>query len=199
MTKRVLIDLLGLTFGRLTVVARAANRGARNNVAVWCCACACGAICDVVASNLRSGASTSCGCTRKKHGKWRTPEYSVWRSMTQRCTCATHPAYHNYGGRGISVAESWLDFANFYRDMGSRPTPSHSLERLNNDLGYSRDNCVWATRVEQGRNRRTSKVTAEVARLVRQSAEHQKVLAARYGVSQATISRIRNKRVWSEA
>lgn len=198
MTKRVLVDLLGKKFGELTVFARAANRGERNNIAVWCCVCTCGAVRDVVAANLLSGASTTCGCSRRKHDKWRNPEYSVWRAMTQRCKNSKHKAYHNYGGRGVTIAESWSDFANFYRDMGSRPSPEYSLERVDNDLGYSPDNCVWATRVSQSRNRRTSRVTAEIAVLVRKSDEHQKVLAARYGVSQATISRIKTKQVWPE-
>jgi hypothetical protein len=196
MTKKVLIDLLGQRFGRLQVVARAANTGPKKSMAVWCCVCDCGGTCDVLSSNLRAGKSTSCGCTRRVHGRWKVPEYSVWRAMVQRCCNPNSPAYKNYGGRGIVVCEAWREFASFYADMGSRPSPDHSLERKDNDAGYSPDNCVWATRQEQGQNRRTSVVTDALATAVRASDEPQKVLAARYGVSQATISRIRTNKVW---
>jgi hypothetical protein len=196
MTKKTLIDLHGRRFGKLQVVARAANIGVKKNVAVWCCVCDCGGTCDVVAGNLLGGKSKTCGCSRKVHGRWKVPEYTVWRAMVQRCTNKNSRAYKNYGARGIAVCEEWTEFASFYADMGSRPTAKHSLERKDNGKGYTPDNCVWATRVEQGRNRRTSVVTEEMAAAIRASDEHQSVLAARYGISQATVSRVKNNKVW---
>lgn len=84
-----------------------------------------------------------------------SPEYFAWGNMIQRCTNAKHPSYHNYGGRGITVCQRWREsFENFLTDMGARPSSSHSLERQNNELGYSPTNCVWATPKEQSDNRR---------------------------------------------
>jgi hypothetical protein len=83
------------------------------------------------------------------------PLFTVWNNMIRRCYDPSNNAYHNYGGRGITVCDRWkASFANFYADMGERPTPKHTLDRINNNLGYSRDNCRWATPKEQTRNTR---------------------------------------------
>lgn len=86
-------------------------------------------------------------------------EFMCWFSMLERCYCERNPAYKNYGGRGIGVCDRWhgLDgIKNFIEDMGMRPNAEYSLDRINNEQGYSKDNCRWATRKEQCRNRRTS-------------------------------------------
>lgn len=97
-----------------------------------------------------------------KHGgakrSGRAPEYHVWHKMLRRCRDPKSPDFPNYGGRGIFVCERWNDFANFIADMGSRPSATHTIERVNNDDGYHPDNCVWATRDVQARNRRPRQV-----------------------------------------
>jgi hypothetical protein len=81
-------------------------------------------------------------------------EYEAWRNMKSRCNNSRHPAYHNYGGRGIDYAPEWNSFEAFFRDMGECPSPELTLERVDNDAGYCKDNCIWATRVAQAWNRR---------------------------------------------
>lgn len=90
------------------------------------------------------------------HGMARTPLYKVWSEMKRRCKNPNDPKYKYYGARGISVCASWDSFENFYRDMGERPTPKHSIDRINNDGNYEPENCRWATALEQRHNQRKS-------------------------------------------
>jgi len=117
------------------------------------------------------GKTRSCGCriiqvltangyAMRQHGESKSvgraasPEYRTWDGMKERCRNPNHKAYANYGGRGISVCERWLDFESFLLDMGRRPSPTHSIDRINNDGNYEPGNCRWATRDEQNRNQR---------------------------------------------
>lgn len=87
------------------------------------------------------------------------PLFDVWHSMVQRCHCETHRAYAKYGGRGITVCDRWRqDFSAFLHDIGPRPSSAHSLDRVDNERGYSPENCRWATRNEQQRNRSDSRI-----------------------------------------
>lgn len=93
----------------------------------------------------------------RSHLQSRSITYSSWRSMKRRCFEPSHPSYANYGGRGITVDPSWIDsFENFLRDVGERPSRGHSLERIDPDGNYTKDNCTWATATEQSRNRRSN-------------------------------------------
>ena len=155
-------DLTGKSFGRLTVLERAANAGAHVR---WSCRCECGNAKVVQGASLRSGATKSCGCLSREiaaarartHGLTHLAEHSTWYGMLTRCRNPKSTNYANYGGRGITVCQHWEKFEPFLEDMGPKPTPQHSIERRDNNLGYSKENCYWATRNEQNHNKRNNK------------------------------------------
>ena len=124
----------------------------------WLARCICGKEKEVYLGHLKSGKSISCSCIgRRTHGKTNTPTYRSWSSMVQRCTNINNDRYTSYGGRGIKIDPFWeSSFEHFLQDMGERPSNT-SLDRIDVDGDYTKDNCRWATRQEQQRNRRDSK------------------------------------------
>lgn len=146
------IDLTGMKFGRLTAISltRKMNRRA------YVCNCECGNQVISLSDQLTRGKAVSCGCFRKfagfKHGMVNTREYTIWAGMVKRCTNPNNKKFHYYGGRGIKVSESWLSFENFYNDMGD--SNGLTIERVDNDGNYCKENCIWADMKVQSANRR---------------------------------------------
>ncbi|KKK59795.1 hypothetical protein LCGC14_3030790 [marine sediment metagenome] len=155
-----MIDLTSKKFGRLTVIKRVDKNKSRNYR--WLCKCDCGKEKIILGYNLKNGHTKSCGCLLKEgnnttHSHSKTKTYHSWHNMIRRCTNFNDLSYHNYGGRGITVCKRWRNsFENFLEDMGEPPTDSHSIDRINNNGNYCRENCQWTTRKEQNRNKRDS-------------------------------------------
>ncbi len=150
------INLAGQEFHRLTVISRAENN--KHNHAQWLCLCVCGNKRIVNGDSLRRGKSKSCGCSHISHGLSKSAEYRIWKDMRYRCKNPKHKGFHYYGERGIRVCKQWENsFKAFFKDMGSRPTLKHSIDRKNNDGNYEPNNCRWATPLQQRQNTGRSK------------------------------------------
>ena len=164
-------DITGERFGRLLVVIEA-NKNSSGRVS-WLCRCDCGNEAIVASDALVSCRTKSCGCLQRertadanvhriKHGHARgaggnkratTPEYRSWRAMLERCRNPNAPNYHLYGGRGITFCDEWKEFSAFLADMGPRGD-GLTLDRIDTNGHYTKDNCRWADAKTQAKNRR---------------------------------------------
>ncbi len=167
------IDRTNLRYGRLVCIKYLGNRR-------WLCRCDCGIEKSINSVHLVDGHTQSCGCLNKEltiqrnksqenrlrtqkekttHGMSHSTEFRIWANMLDRCHRPNNKSFKDYGGRGITICDSWSNsFEAFYQDMGQRPSSNHSLDRIDNSLGYSLENCRWATRLEQANNKRNNRM-----------------------------------------
>jgi hypothetical protein len=189
------IDRTGVLYGRW--VATQYEGSSR-----WKCVCTCGTERVVASRDLASGKSVSCGCYRlevagdgrRTHGMSESRAYNIWLGMKRRCLRKTDGRYPLYGGRGITVCKRWLKFENFYKDMGE-PPEGHSIDRINNNKGYTPSNCRWATQKEQVNNSRSTKLSDDDVRNIRADTRPLKVIASEYGVGHTYICALRKGRI----
>ena len=203
-SERITIGV-GDRFGSLVIVREGKPRpkGSRGVRRYFHCLCDCGNEVEVRMSHLRSGHTQSCGCFQGArsasqkhqagyHGMSGSPEYGIWKGMKKRCCQSSRKDYPNYGGCGITVCDKWRSsFAAFFTDMGLRPTPKHSIDRIDGTGNYEPDNCRWATSAEQNRNRSDNcNLTFEGETMC------QSDWAERYGLTKTTLW-CRLKKGWS--
>lgn len=185
----------------------------KRNGATYRCRCDCGTERVVSASNLTSGRSLSCGCqksarvseARTEHGhaqgrgRTASPTYRSWASMIQRCTNPRSASYPNYGGRGITVCPQWLaSFEQFLADMGEKPRKGMSIERVDSNRSYEPGNCIWADVRQQNRNRRSTQLTPEIVRALRDGSLSVDEAARTLGVSRSTLYAARSGQNWKD-
>lgn len=148
----------GQVFGRLTAMEKIEGK--------WTCKCECGKESVLPAHRLLTGNTKSCGCLKRevlstmstKHKMKHLREYGIWSLMRDRCNNKRNKSYSWYGGIGVRVCQRWDDFTLFLSDMGQRPTELHTLDRIDQSGNYEPSNCRWATRLEQSRNRKNTKI-----------------------------------------
>lgn len=198
-------DITGAKFGIMTILGYAGPvvHAAGGRSKYWWVKCECGNVRKISASSLKYDGQQSCGCqtgaqiakSNTTHGKTGTLEFAIFYVMRDRCNNPNSVMYKDYGGRGIKVCDRWMEhragLSNFLADMGPRPSRLHSLDRIDNNKGYSPENCRWATKKEQARNR-SNNVFVEF----KGKSQCLSAWAEEYGIHQSTLGS-RLGRGWS--
>lgn len=203
-------NLSGRRVGNLFVISPVERT--RDRRIKWLCLCTCGKLTIKTGSTITSVKHSSCGCKIKEtkskasisHGyshNDKTGTYNTWATMIARCTNPNSTSAKYYFERGITVCERWLSFESFLSDMGERPK-GKSLDRIDNFAGYSKENCRWATRREQARNKRITLINFDIAKCIvkdRLSGMKVKDIAKKYGASEPHTKHIARGSRWPDA
>lgn len=188
-------DYINKTYNRLTIISfeepriYANKNGYFKKATIVKCLCECGNIWKGLLTSVINNKTKSCGCFSKeiackngknntKHNLVKSSEYKTWRAIKARCLNPKNPAFHNYGGRGITICDRWLNsFENFLEDMGRKPSKNHSIDRINNNGNYELSNCKWSSKKEQSNNQRINKIVTynEKTQTLRQWSEELKI------------------------
>ena len=192
-------NLVGKLFGNSIVLCKFGKT--KNNDTIWSLKCKCGQTYQATTGHLNANRAKQCQICSAiiansagiKHGD--SPRgkssltYSTWEGIIRRCNNKNSPHYERYGGRGIKVCKKWLKYENFKNDMGDRPSNKYSIERIDNNKGYNKGNCRWATRLEQMQN-----VHTNVRLLIKGEKISLHAAARKYNISPSTlIYRIRRQ------
>lgn len=155
-------DLTGFRMKHAVALERC-GRTAANKV-IWRCRCDCGNEFEAISSRIKNGSRVGCGCklsrpgnkSARTHGMTGSPEFKSWEGAKRRCLNLRDKDYKRYGARGIQFSDKWSKFESFYRDMGPKPGPEYSLDRIDTNGNYEPGNCRWATHETQQNNRRNN-------------------------------------------
>jgi len=194
---------IGKRYGRLTVVEFSHYKELKKGtLKIYKCMCDCGKQCCISRTSLRVGNTKSCGCLQQdmasssstKHGLARKcPEYTSWMQMKARCLNAKHKSWPWYGGRGITIANEWIDdFKLFFSYVGPKPSPKHSIDRINNNGNYEPGNVRWATSSAQNSNKRSNRIISFNGK-----SQTLSQWARDLGINQATLGERIDERGWS--
>lgn len=210
-------DLSGQRFGRLVALSRFVKpRGVgRTSATWWHCECDCGTSIEARAASLIKGITDSCGCLKRErlaiastgHGGSGNPEYAIWAAMKSRCSNPNHISYPRYGGLGVRVCQEWAEsYPAFLEHVGPRPSSAYSIDRIDPKGDYCPGNVRWSTVTQQNRNRKSTRLTPEIAAEIRArfvprqpgNRGNSAALAAEYGISGCMVRTVAAGEQWAE-